>query len=97
VQVCPQAKSRSLRLHKTGLKTREKSWGPTPSDVAFWLATLPLHPTDAVRVKKANDSVRVWRETAWGRPKVFFGPDTPPLNLIGGYRFAGVPEIELAV
>ncbi len=27
-------------------------------------------------------------------PSVIFGPDTPPLNIIGGYRFPGAPDLE---
>jgi hypothetical protein len=79
--------------YKTGLKTRARSWGPTLDD--SWLATLPLHSIDAARLKNANEPERIRRETAWCRPPVLFGRDTPPLNITGGYRFAGTPTIDL--
>jgi hypothetical protein len=90
----PKRRCDERNPYKTGIKTRARSWGPTLSDEGSWLATLPLHPIDAARVKAANDPERVRRETAWGRPKVYFGPDQPPLNVTGGYRFPGSPEIE---
>jgi hypothetical protein len=40
--------------------------------------------------------MRAGAEPALGKLKVFFGPETPPLNLVGGYRFTGVPGIDLA-
>jgi hypothetical protein len=78
--------------YKSGIKTRTRTWGPTLSDDSYWLATLPLDPGTRSRLRQANDPTRLWRETAWSRPKVFFGPDTPPLNIIGGFKFSA--EIE---
>lgn len=83
--------------YKTGIKTRVKSWGPTLSDDEYWLAMLPLHPTDRAQLKRSNDPDRIRCETAWCRPKQIFGPDTPPLNLVGGYRFPGATTIEPAM
>ena len=74
---------------KQGIQPRQKSWGPTLSDDEFWLASLPMHQTDIANGRRANDPVRIRAETAWGRPKVEFGPDSHPLNLVGGYRFPG--------
>jgi hypothetical protein len=73
--------------YKTGIKTRGRTWGPTLSDDSFCLASLPMHPIDVARVRRANDPERIQRETSWIRPPVLFGPDTLPLNLIGGWRF----------
>jgi hypothetical protein len=81
----PKRRSDERNPYKTGIKTRARSRGPTLSDDSFWLATLPLHPIDAARVKNANDPARIRLETAWGRPKVVFGPDQPPLDIIGGH------------
>lgn len=39
-------------------------------------------------------------ETACGPPEPsepFFGPSTPPLNLVGGYRWPGAPQIDMKV
>ena len=87
------ARARLTSPYKTGLKARAKSVGPTLSDDEFWLATLPLHSIDAARVKRANEPERIRRETSWIRPPVLFGPDTLPLNLIGGWRFPDAPPI----
>jgi hypothetical protein len=81
-------------LYKTGIKARAKSFGPTLSDDSFWLASLPMHPIDVARVRRANDPERIRQEAAWGRPKVKIGPDVPPLNLIGGWRFPRAPMLD---
>jgi hypothetical protein len=73
---------------KQGFQARAKCWGPALSDDAFWLASLPLDPDTKKQVARGNDPERNRRLTAWGRPKVLFGPGTPPRNVIGGYRFA---------
>jgi hypothetical protein len=90
-------KSRGILPPETG---RAPAWvvvaGPPLSPTAFRLATLPLDPETAARVKRANDPARIRRETAWGRakqPEQIFGPDTPPLNVVGGYRFPDAPRI----
>ena len=83
----------SRNPYKSGIKTRARSWGPTLSDDDFWLATLPMHRTHLATNRRHNDPDHVWRETAWGKPKVFFGPDTPPLNITGGYWFPDAPDI----
>lgn len=75
-----------------GVKTGEKSWGPPLSGTEFWLATLKPHAIDEATVKKHNDPDRIRRETAWGRPKVFFGPDQSPLDIIGG-QFRMPPRV----
>jgi hypothetical protein len=80
--------------YKTAIKTRARTWGPALSTTEYWLGSLPLHPIDAARVRQANDPRWIWRETAWCRPKVLFGPDMPPLNLVGGYRFPGAPTVD---
>ena len=81
--------------YKSGIKIRARSWGPTLSDDSFWLATLPLHPSDRANLRKANDPDRLWRQTAWSRPKVSFHPGSVPLNVTGGYRFPDAPDVEL--
>jgi hypothetical protein len=81
--------------YKTSLKARAKSWGPTLSNDEFWLATIPLHSADRANAKRAN--ARAGAEPALGKPKVFFGPDTPPLNIIGGYRAFAFPQITEAL
>jgi hypothetical protein len=77
--------------YKTSLKARAKSWGPTLSDDEFWLAAIPLHSADKANARRAN--ARAGAEPALGRPKVIFGPDTPPLNILGGHRFPAGPAI----
>ncbi len=48
----------------------------------------------AARLRSANDPERIRQETAWGRPKQIFNRDTPPLNLVGGYRFPAAPSAD---
>jgi hypothetical protein len=31
------------------------------------------------------------------KPQSIFGPSTPPLNLVGGYRWPGAPDIDLVL
>jgi hypothetical protein len=84
------------RPSKTSIKSLSKmpvrTWGPSLSERSLNLALLPLDPDTAARVARANDPARLRPITAWGRPPVIFGPNTPPLNLIGGHRFAGAPD-----
>jgi hypothetical protein len=77
----------SRNPYKTGIKTRGGTWGPVLSDDEYWIASLPLHVSDAANLKRNNSRARL--EPAIGRPKVVFGPDDAPLNLIGGFRFSG--------
>jgi hypothetical protein len=90
----PNRRSDERNPYKSGIKTRPRSWGPTLSDDEFWLASLPMHKTDLATVRNYNNPDRIWRETAWCRPKVFFRPGSVPLNIIGGYRFSGAPDLE---
>jgi hypothetical protein len=57
------------------------------SATALCLASLPLDPATAARVARDN---------AKGKedPKALIQRRTPPLNLIGGHRFAGAPELK---
>jgi hypothetical protein len=80
--------------YRMGIKTRAKTWGPTLSDDSFWLATIPLHSADKANAKRAN--ARAELEPVLGKPKVLFGPATPSLNIIGGYRFPGALAVDLA-
>jgi hypothetical protein len=88
----PKRISDERNPYKLGLKTRARTWGPTLTDDEYWLATLPLDPETRARVNRANSWDRIRLETAWGRPKVLFGPDTAPLNVTGGNLFPHVPE-----
>jgi hypothetical protein len=92
-ELSPKRRSDERNPYKTGLKTRGRTWGPVLSDDEYWLASLPLHPIDAARVKAANDPRKIWQETSWCR-KVIFGPDDPPLNIIGGYKFPAAPVVD---
>ncbi len=74
----PKRRCDERNPYKSGIKTRARSWGPTLSDDGFWLATLPLHPIDAARLRQANDPERLRQETAWGRlTGVFLDPERP--------------------
>jgi hypothetical protein len=67
--------------------------------VSVALAALPLDRETAARTARHNDPARILRETAWGRPLLpspIFMRHTPPLNIIGGYRFPGAPEVDLS-
>jgi hypothetical protein len=83
---------------KTSTKSKPnlpvRVWGPSLPERSLHFARLPLDPDTAARVARANDPARIRRETAWnraGKPEPIFGPDTAPLNLIGGYKFSGPP------
>jgi hypothetical protein len=86
----PKRISAERNPYKTGIKTRGRTWGPVLSDDDYWLASLPLHTMDAANLKRG--SVRAKLEPTMGKPKVLFGPDDPPLNLIGGFRFPNAPD-----
>jgi hypothetical protein len=93
-------KSRGILPLETG---RAPAWvvvaGPPLSPTAFRLAALPLDPDTEARTRRANDPARIRRQLAnWprpNRPDPIFGPGISPLNLIGGYQFAGAPAIDL--
>jgi hypothetical protein len=59
----------SRNPYKTGIKTREKSRGPTLSDDSLWLATLPLHPIDAVWARAAK-ALNDWPRVHTSRPSI---------------------------
>jgi hypothetical protein len=88
---------------KTSIESRanlpDRMWGPSLSERSLHFASLPLDPDSAARVARANDPARIRRETAWNRaeqPKPIFTRNTPPLNLIGGYKFPDAPVISRA-
>jgi hypothetical protein len=57
------------------------------SATALRLASLPLDPATAARVARDNAK-------ATENPKALFQGRTPPLNLIGGHRFADAPGLK---
>jgi hypothetical protein len=64
------------------LKTKGAQKGG-PSRDWLYFARLPVARDTAVRIAKAN-----------AFPSLF-GRDTPPINVLGGYRFPGAPELEI--
>jgi len=90
------AKSRAILPPETG---RASTWaavaGPSLSPTGFRLATLPLDAEIAARLNRANDPARIRRQSGWGRlqDEPTFGPDTPPLNVVGGYKFPSAPRL----
>jgi hypothetical protein len=57
------------------------------SATALPLASLPLDPATAARVARDNAK-------ATENPKALFQRHAPPLNLIGGHRFADTPKLK---
>jgi hypothetical protein len=86
------------KLAKSELKTGAKSdrgWrqiaGPDLSPTSFHAATLPLEISPAA----ANAAfTKYWTRTA---RRCLFKRNTPPVNVVGGYRFPNAPEIDLSL
>jgi hypothetical protein len=86
----------------TGLKTGQKSgraWrkvaGPDLTEINF---RIPLDPELVARLKKVHAaSEAAWRKAAWhAKRRALIKHHTPPINVIGGYRFPDAPVIDLS-
>jgi hypothetical protein len=91
--------------HSTGLKTGSKvgrpfrlAAGPALSSTALRLAALPLDPGLAARLERANTGFADWlgksKRAAARRAQIKH--HHPPVNVLGGYRFASAPAIDLS-
>ena len=92
----PQKRSVKSRAILPPESDRPPTWvvvaGPAYSPTEFRLATLPLDVETIARLKRANDPARIRRQLGQAGP--IFGPDTPPLNVVGGHKFPGAPRLE---
>ena len=88
--------------HSTGLKTGQKSGralrkvaGP---DLAEINLQIPLDVELVARLKKLHAaSEAAWRKAAWhAKRRALIKRHTPPINVIGGYRFPGAPAVDLS-
>jgi hypothetical protein len=100
-EVAPAQVKASGTPVNTGFETRLRTWGPTLSPTALRLASLPLDPVTEARVARANRLPEVLPQNLLPQTAVYlaglmevmrpplaiFQRNTPPLNLIGGYRW----------
>jgi len=90
--------------HSMGLKTGSKVGrpfrlvaGPTLSPTSFRLAALPPDPAFDARIARANAGFGDWlrRSKHAAARRAQIKRHHPPVNVLGGYRFAGAPDIDL--
>jgi hypothetical protein len=90
----------------TGLKIDDKAGrpfrivaGPALSPAAFRLAALPLEPSFAARIERANAGFADWlRKSKYAAARrAQIKRHHPPVNVLGGYRFPGAPVIDLSL
>jgi hypothetical protein len=86
-------KSKAFLPEKGGSTPWFKVIGEDLSESAFRAATLPLESELVVR--HARDRKSAIAERNRSAPAPLIGPSDPPVNVIGGYRFPGAPEINL--
>jgi hypothetical protein len=95
----------SRSAHSTGLKTGSFDGrpfrivaGPELSPTALRLAALPLHPELATRLARLHAPLlakaKARRKAARMRVALI-KKRTLPVNILGGYRFPGAPQIDL--
>jgi hypothetical protein len=88
---------------KSGLKSGLKSgrawciWaGPDVTDPNI---RIPLDPGSAARMERLGVELALELERKAGRPaakqKALIGRRTPPVNILGGYKFPGAPAVHL--
>src|SRR5262245_8629281 len=71
--------------------------GPELSPTEFRLATLPLDPEFAARLERAHRTYTESRAKAKraAERKALIKRRTPPVNILGGYKFPGAPVVDL--
>ena len=72
----------STNAANTGIRSGVRAWGPPLSDSQLKCALLDW-PKAGKRTMAPVEA-----------KGVLFGPDTPPLNILGGYRFPGTPDVK---
>jgi len=89
----PRALNSAFRCGPAGQKRPAVVAGPKLSEFALRAAGLPLDPRYAERLRRENvEPLR--RHLAELAKKATFLCETPPLNVIGGYRFPDAPAID---
>ena len=90
---------------KTGLKNRSEAGraprqvaGPQLSQTSLRLASLPLDPELAARLERAHRGYVEARAKAKRKAEraAQIKRRTPPVNVVGGYRFPNAPQIDLS-